>query len=330
MEFNGLNGMDIYTFITVTVFPLINDWREQYKDRTRSDHSEAGRNFLWGTLPYLALVAFQDGIYWIKDFPQHEASRLLLNIMPPWYPQYAAHARREIENKQHDVEAVQISVMNNAVQAAFNLVTVRLDDVNHSMVALDRKVETAVAELQQHSAATTAAAAATTAAATAAARPGYPRANFQPPLPPPPQMQRRVGQQQPGAAERQQQPPIWNVNDRLRAVPLVPAFPAALPATMTRLLQEHFDHNLNQFETARKQGWTNAIRGAYSKRMYLYNQIKIQAARYRSEEDFLRVKMPRAAADLDKRRPSGQTLPKFMQALKDQDPTTTTRKRNRD
>ncbi len=116
--------MDIETFVTLTVFPRINEWRAQYQDRRRSDHSEAGRNFLWGTLPYLAMVAFQDGIYWIKDYPDHEASRLLLNIMPPWYPQYAAHARSEIERKQHDVEAVQISVMNNAAQAAFNLFSI--------------------------------------------------------------------------------------------------------------------------------------------------------------------------------------------------------------
>jgi hypothetical protein len=319
-EFAGLGGMDIETFVTITVFPRIDEWRAQYQDRRRSDHSEAGKNFLWGTLPYLAMVAFQDGIYWIKDFPDHEASRLLLSIMPPWYPHYAAHARREIERKQHDVEAVQISVMNNATQAAFNLVAVRLNDVSHSVVDLDRKVTTAFAELQQERAATTAAAA-------AAARPGYPRVHFQPPQPPPPQMQRRVGQQEPGPAGTA---PIWNVNDRLRAVPLVPAFSVALPKTLTKLLQEHFDHKLNEFETARKQDWPQALRIAYSKRMYLYRHIVVQAHRYRSEQDFMRVKVPKAAADLDRRRPKGQTLPQYMKILKLEDPATATRKRQRD
>jgi hypothetical protein len=196
-----MNGMDIFTFVAITVFPLINEWRAQWHDARRGDHSAAGRNFLWGTLPYLALVAFQDGIYWINDFPQHEASRMLLHIMP-----------QTIANKQRDVEAVQISVMNNAVQAAFNLMAVRLDDVNQSMAKV-------FVELEQQKT-----------AAAAAARPGYPRANFQPPEAPPPQMQRRVGQQ-PGAAGTAL---IRNVNDRIRAVPLVPAFPPALPPTMTR------------------------------------------------------------------------------------------------
>jgi hypothetical protein len=190
-----MNGMDIFTFVAITVFPLINEWRAQWHDARRGDLSEAGRNFLWGTLPYLALVAFQDGIYWINDFPQHEASRMLLHIMP-----------QTIANKQRDVEAVQISVMNNAVQAAFNLMAVRLDDVNQSMAKV-------FAELEQQK------------TAAAAARPGYPWANFQPPEAPPPQMQRRVGQQQPGAAGTTL---IRNVNDRIRAVPLVPAFPPAL------------------------------------------------------------------------------------------------------
>jgi hypothetical protein len=64
-------------------------------------------------LPFLALVAFQDGIYWIKDLPEHEASHLLLNIMP----------------RLRDVEAVQLSALNNAAQGAFNLGAARTDDV---------------------------------------------------------------------------------------------------------------------------------------------------------------------------------------------------------
>jgi hypothetical protein len=285
--------------VTITVFPRIHVWRRQWHDARRGDHSEAGRNFLWGTLPYLAVVAFQDGIYWINDFPQHEASRLLLNIMPPWYPRYAQHARETVANNQRDVEAVQISVMNNAAQTAFNLMAVRLDDVNQSMAKVLAELE------EQKTAAAAAAVAAAAAAAAAAARPGYPRANFQPPEAPPPQMQRRVGQQQPGAAGAAR---IRNVNDMLRAVPLVPAFSTALPPTMTRLLQEHFDHALSRFEHAPKTDWTNATRVGYSKRMFLYKQIHLQAHHYHSEEDFMRVKMPRAAAALESRRPRGQSM----------------------
>jgi hypothetical protein len=45
-----------------------------------------------------------------------------------------------------------------------------------------------------------------------------------------------------------------NVNDTLRAIPLVPAFPPGLPATMATLLEQHKAHKLSQYdETTRKR-----------------------------------------------------------------------------
>jgi hypothetical protein len=77
---------------------------------------------------------------------------------------------------------------------------------------------------------------------------------------------------------------------------------------MTNLLQEHFDQHLSLYgETRRKQDGPRVIRNAYSKRIHLFKKIQVQAHRCRSEEDFMRGKVPKAAAALDSRR-AGKSL----------------------
>ena len=46
--------------------------REQ--ESSGGDTGEAARNFLDDTLPYLAEVAVQDGMYLVRDFPKHQIS----------------------------------------------------------------------------------------------------------------------------------------------------------------------------------------------------------------------------------------------------------------
>jgi hypothetical protein len=123
------------SILSSLVFPRIGEWREQCLDPVRGDNSEAAKNFIWGTLPFLALVAFQDGIYWIKDFPEHEASHLLVNIMRPWYRRYALMTRRLIADQVRDARAVQLSALNNAAQGAFYLAAAGTDNVIvHSLI----------------------------------------------------------------------------------------------------------------------------------------------------------------------------------------------------
>jgi hypothetical protein len=50
----------------------------------RSGNESGARNFLHGVVPFFAKALFQDGIYWIHDFPDHEISRFLLARLPPW------------------------------------------------------------------------------------------------------------------------------------------------------------------------------------------------------------------------------------------------------
>ena len=59
--------------------------------------SKAADNFLNKILPFLAKVVVQDGIYYIRDFPEHQYSRLLKKVMPPDFERWAQNARQEIE-----------------------------------------------------------------------------------------------------------------------------------------------------------------------------------------------------------------------------------------
>ena len=77
--------------VTTLLFPSIIRWQHEQLHGL-GDHSEAAKNFLHEVLPFLATVIFQDGIYWVARFPNHEASHLLLNIMPAAYERWAAAA----------------------------------------------------------------------------------------------------------------------------------------------------------------------------------------------------------------------------------------------
>jgi hypothetical protein len=82
--------------IVCAIFPRYEQWVEQYNS-PQGDHGQAAKDFLFETLPFLALVALQDGIYWIQDNPNNTASVMLCNSFPK-YEQWVAEARKA--NKQ--------------------------------------------------------------------------------------------------------------------------------------------------------------------------------------------------------------------------------------
>jgi hypothetical protein len=63
--------------IMTRIFPSIIRWRAEQSACAFGDRSEAARNFLNKLVLFLAKVIFQDGIYWIKKYPQHKVSVLL-------------------------------------------------------------------------------------------------------------------------------------------------------------------------------------------------------------------------------------------------------------
>ena len=71
------------------IFPLYQVWKQQQSDPKHGDQNICAQNLLFETLPSLAEVVIQDGMYWVHDFPNHEATCQLLNILPPDYAEYA-------------------------------------------------------------------------------------------------------------------------------------------------------------------------------------------------------------------------------------------------
>ena len=60
----------------------------------------------------------QDGIYWTFYYPEHEASRLLLNAMPVDYERWAARVRNNVADLAQAKEDVLVSNLNKAAKAA--------------------------------------------------------------------------------------------------------------------------------------------------------------------------------------------------------------------
>ena len=71
------------------IFPLHKVWKQQQSDPEHGDQNICPQNLLFETLPFLAEVVIQDGMYWVRDFPNHEGTCQLLNILPPDYAEYA-------------------------------------------------------------------------------------------------------------------------------------------------------------------------------------------------------------------------------------------------
>ena len=81
------------------IFPGLQNWKDEQQAPT-GDKSKAAANFLLVTLPFLAKVLIQDGIYWIENYPTHTVSRHLLHVLPTDYPQWAATQRQWVRQQQ--------------------------------------------------------------------------------------------------------------------------------------------------------------------------------------------------------------------------------------
>jgi hypothetical protein len=61
------------------LLPKLAEWRRQAASR-QGDKSSCCRHFLWDIVPFLVEILVQDGIYLIRDFPDHQMS-LYLKVM---------------------------------------------------------------------------------------------------------------------------------------------------------------------------------------------------------------------------------------------------------
>lgn len=74
----------------------------------------------------MAKIIVQDGIYWVRDYPYHPASQMLMASLPG-YERFAIRARHELDQHQQQLQGSQIDQLTAAAAAAFNYTTQRLD-----------------------------------------------------------------------------------------------------------------------------------------------------------------------------------------------------------
>jgi hypothetical protein len=59
------------------ILPELANWREQARHPIQGDRSVCANKFLNHVIPYFIEVILQDGIYFVKDFPNHPFSSFL-------------------------------------------------------------------------------------------------------------------------------------------------------------------------------------------------------------------------------------------------------------
>jgi hypothetical protein len=300
------------------LFPLIEVWQEEQRS-AHGDHTDAAYHFVQCLLPWIAHVIFQDGIYWIHHYPNHEVSRLLLHVFPPWYPEWAERARTWVTGMERSRKISQVSQLSQAAQSSYDVLYSDLQQVRQEQERSrqeqerSRQVQERFQDQVIH---------------------WIGRVDVQRAAEgvPPQEVPRRQGQVQPqarGPPPPGPPPPPVGLppaprNERLA----VPYFPPALPCSMLELLNQHRDYKLESFANTSKAHWSPAVKLAYSKRRYLYKHIDLQAHRLRGDGDYFLDKLPRAAAMMDRLR-NEKTLPEYLKVLKRADPTTKTRTRRR-
>ena len=104
-------------FYTNRLLPRLHLWRRQSTHR-HGDKSSCCRNWLQGLLPWFVRVLVQDGIYFIRDYPEHELSNFLRNNIAG-YERWALQARRWVEDRWETCKIKNLSSFNQAAKETF-------------------------------------------------------------------------------------------------------------------------------------------------------------------------------------------------------------------
>jgi hypothetical protein len=311
------------------IFPQYESWRQQYLS-PQGDDSEAARNFIQETLPFLSMVALQDGIYWIKMYPNNSASTILKNTFPN-YEAWASQARSAVIQQQAYLEQSRISTMEAATQASYHSLMRRIDSLqdeireerNEQRVRtelLKQELEETRKErnelrlllLQQANSTTVnqqqrMQSVLTTAGASVGTVPIAPRVA--------PTHQHTI-----------QVPTQRNAFNLLHSSEKLPEIPPDLPNTVYELLAQHQQANLSSFELAKKKHWSSSLKLRFSKRTYLYNKIKERAQR--NPGNTAQERMQNAALAMDREKGT-KSMNEYLKLLKSIDPTTKSRSKRK-
>jgi hypothetical protein len=120
-------GMNVEQ-ITSLLFPNIHRWRSELASPVGDKvQATSANHFLYKILPFLSEVCIQDGIYWIKDFPQNTAVMLLLQRLEhkiglEHYTVYAQKARKDVKQWQ-DEEARKAHSVEKMVAVTYDEIT---------------------------------------------------------------------------------------------------------------------------------------------------------------------------------------------------------------
>ena len=321
---NGVVQQNEREAATFLIFPRMRHWRTQMCS-PQGDKSEAAANFLNVTLEFLAITMIQDGIYWLKDFPDHEATRLLLHVMPPWYPGWASQARDQCREltAQHDVQSMQARgdaqgavrlLLQQSLTELKNTITAQIDAVNSQISKQNGTLEAVILQQTTQISALEASLVQQRVPVAADEPATIAPLLLQLTLPPPP-------------AEVTVH--TRTVNETLRNIPRIPALPPELPQTMARLLEEHQAMSLNSFQFSSRFGWSTSLKIGFSRRQFLYSKIMgkaIQQTGGRGPTN--RNALRNAAEALDVER-NAMTVPQFLVHLKKNDPKTKSRQKRK-
>ena len=305
--------------ITRAVFPQYDTWVQQYFS-PQGDHSVAAKNFLEETLPFLAVVALQDGIYWIKDYPNNSAAIMLKNTFPN-YESWALQARKEVVQQQADLEESRVSNMEASTQAAFHVIRRDMNSY-HEEVREERKEAREMIKTMEQRAQNAEKERDNLLRQLYGQRIGGSTA-----IPPsgtlPAGMLPIAPHISPTHRRTIQVPTQGNALSNLRSSARLPEIPPKLPDTMFELLVQYQQAKLSSFELAAKKDWPQPMKLRFSKRMYLYNQIRKRAQRHQGNTEEDRMKSAAMAMDVEKT--EKRSMNEYYKLLKSVDPNTKTR-----
>jgi hypothetical protein len=323
------------------IFPFYWHWKEQQEGED-GDHSNAADNFINMTLPFLAKVVLQDGVYWIQNFPNHPAVRLLLwQMQGTPYVQFAQNCREWARQQQQNLPVDQMAVLEattrntvHALSNQFSRVEQRQDDlfdlierneIKHQQEEIKRQQEEEAKEQRRQQEARD----------QEQRQQEFFTALLQRQQAPPPASSRSSpARRQPPPRQQQQQqqpPPPVPPPPRQQGVAAslpIPPIPHSLPNSLRDFMSEHYLYRLDDYTGHKdnRRGWDSKTRNRFSVRMYLYGKIYDKAMAQTRPGMLLKQRLFDAADALDMVR-GNRSLKSLHDWYKSRDPNRKTRQR---
>ena len=261
------------------IFPLHQAWQQQQSDLEHGDQNICAQNLLFETLPFLAEVVIQDGMYWVRDFPNHEATCQL----PPDYAEYAHLGWQYVKQQEQLVEVLSLQHLNKSAQQCFHYVTSRLENLQHCTMTRFDELQTTVKAIHADVQMLAKNMSNCVGGHMMVAQPVM-HAAVAPPAPNSPSSPIQVTLfpikicDASETAKQQCNGATVTINDGFCAIPCRPAFPAPLPKTITSLLLEFQSLKLTEFERTIRSDWPKVMQVGYNRRLYLFKFIQTKAA----------------------------------------------------